>query len=153
MLARLRYSKTPPEESLARPTSSLGFNTTIKTFQIRYYMKRPDFKNVILKILKVSCGLQDDTSKILKVTFLKSGRYRGQNICPSYVKFNLLFLKIWGAFENLTKVYFILHLVKFKHVPLPAQHKLRHLLGSPGVLLRLGGSSCVRVGMCRSVSF
>ena len=45
------------------------------------------------------------------------------------------------SIPNSSKVYFILYLKKFKHVPLPTQHKLRHLLGSPGVLLRLGGSA------------
>ena len=43
--------------------------------------------------------------------------------------------------------------MKFKYVPLPAQRKLRHLLGSPGVLLRFGGSTCLQAGMCMSVSF
>ena len=43
--------------------------------------------------------------------------------------------------------------MKFKYVPLPAQHLLRHFLGSPGVLLRFGGSVCLSAGMCKSVSF
>ena len=66
-------------------------------------MKCPDFRNIILKILEVSscdppatvhsrsaqiradwpCAvageLQEDTSRILRITFLKLGRFRYQN--------------------------------------------------------------------------
>ena len=68
-----------------------------------YSLKGPDFRNVILKILEVSscdpqatvhspfahiradwlCAVagesQEDTSRILRITFLKSGRFSDQN--------------------------------------------------------------------------
>ena len=51
--------------------------------------------------------------------------------------------------------HFILDKIQIRATSRPtfSQGKLRHLLGSPGMLLRFGGSACLWAGMCKSVSF
>ena len=62
-------SSTTPDYKDKTETSNIPFKP----------LKHSDFKNLILKILEVADESQEDTSKILRITFLKSGRFRDQN--------------------------------------------------------------------------
>ena len=63
----------------------------------------------------------------------------------------------WIDFHISIKVYFVLYLMKFKYVPLPAQHFLMvnwdTCLVLPACFWDLEGPRVFRAGMCKSVSF